>query len=96
MMFSLSPYQTEDEIKLGAYYDPHLLPDYGGPCFDHQEARLKQLDVCQKDRKLVPPWKLYDTLKPGTVILADVSLHCYIYPKKTPNEDGRKVIDLHI
>ena len=42
--------------------------------------------------RLIPPWKLYEALKPGTIILADVSLHCYIYPKKTPNEDGRKVI----
>jgi len=35
--------------------------------------------------------KLYEALKPGTIILADVSLHCYIYPQKDPNEDGRKV-----
>lgn len=46
-----------------------------------------------KKKKLIPPWKLYDALKPGTIILADISLHCYIYPKKTPNEDGRKVFN---
>ena len=90
---NLSSYRTEDEIRPGAYYDPRLLPDYGGPCFDHREARLKQLDIHDEEKKLIPPWKLYDALKPGTIILADISLHCYIYPKKTPNEDGRKVFN---
>jgi hypothetical protein len=42
--------------------------------------------------RLIPLWKLYEALKPDTIILADVSLHCYIYSKKTPNEDRRKVI----
>jgi hypothetical protein len=37
-----------------------------------------------------------DTLKPGTLILADISLHCYVYLKKTPNEDGRKVSKLYM
>ena len=55
-------------------------------CFDHQEARLKQLDIRDKEKKHIPPWKLYDALKPGTIILTDISLHCYIYPKKTPQQ----------
>ena len=73
-----------------------LLSDYRGPYFDHREARLKQLDIRDEEKKLIAPWKLYDALKPGTMILADISLHCYIYPKKNQNEDGRKVNGTHI
>ena len=79
-----------------SWNDPQLLPDYGGPCFNHQEARLKQLDIHDDRNRLIPPWKLYKVLKLDTLILADVSLHCYIYPKKTPNEDGHKVIGSYI
>jgi hypothetical protein len=48
---------TADDIKLDAYYDPRLLSDYGGPCFQHQKARLKQLDVCDVPGDLIPPWE---------------------------------------
>ena len=51
---NLSSYRTEDEIRPGAYYDPQLLPDYGGPCFDHREARLKQLDIHDEEKKIDP------------------------------------------
>ena len=57
----------------------------------HQLAQLKQLDIRGSDKKLIPPWKLYDALKPGMLILTDVSLHCYVYNKKTKVEDGHKV-----
>src|ERR1700692_4736019 len=70
---------TEHELKLGAYYDPHLLHDYGGPCFSHRNAQLKRLCVRNKASDLVPPWKLCEVLKPGTLILANVSLHCCVY-----------------
>ena len=66
-----------------------MLPNYGGPCFNHQLAQLKQLHIRGTDGKLVPPWKLYEALKPGTFILADISLHCYVYNKKTRAEDGK-------
>ena len=78
----------EDKIKLGALYDPRLIPDYGGPCFDHHHAQLKQLNIKDVDGKLVPPWKLYELLKPGTLIIANVTLHCFVFPE---GERGRKV-----
>ena len=73
-----------------------LLSDYGGPYFDHREARLKQLDIRDEEKKLIAPWKLYDSLESGAMILADISLHCYIYSKKKQNEDGREVNGTHI
>jgi hypothetical protein len=36
-----------------------------------------QLDVRDVNNNLIPPWKFYDALKPGTLVLALVSLHCF-------------------
>ncbi|KAJ7933882.1 hypothetical protein B0H13DRAFT_2500648 [Mycena leptocephala] len=68
---------TAEDIKLGAHYEPALLEDYGGPYFNHVKAKLVQLDVRDAKNNLIPPWKFYDALKPGTLILALCSLHCY-------------------
>jgi hypothetical protein len=65
-------------IKLGAFYDPHLMPDYGGPFFNHTINKLTQLDIVDEEDQLIPPWKMYDALKPGTLILANCSLHCFL------------------
>jgi len=61
-------YSTESESKLGTFYNSHLLLNYGGLCFNHQKAQLKRSGIWAKDRKLIPPWKLYEVLKPGTLI----------------------------
>lgn len=64
-------------MKLGAYYDPSVLPDYGGSYFNHSKARLVQLDVRDVKNNLIPPWKFYEALRPGTLVLCLVSLHCF-------------------
>ncbi|KAJ7097310.1 hypothetical protein B0H15DRAFT_945963 [Mycena belliarum] len=66
-----------EDIKLGAFYEPDLLPDFGGDYFNLVKAKLVQQDVRDVNSNLVPPWKIYDALKPGTLILALVSLHCF-------------------
>ncbi|KAJ6537008.1 hypothetical protein B0H19DRAFT_1240789 [Mycena capillaripes] len=33
-------YPTDDDIKLGTYYDPRVLEDYSGPYFQHTNAKL--------------------------------------------------------
>ncbi|KAJ7606485.1 hypothetical protein DFH06DRAFT_1348024 [Mycena polygramma] len=67
-----------EDIRLGAHYEPALLPDYGGPYFNHVKSKLVQLDVRNINNDLIPPWKFYDALKPGTLVLALVSLHCFV------------------
>ncbi|KAJ7802843.1 hypothetical protein B0H13DRAFT_1931667 [Mycena leptocephala] len=78
-------YPADADIKLGAHYEPSLLCDYGGAYFNHSKAKLVQLDVRDAKNNLIPPWKFYDALKPGTLILAMCSLHCY-----TMAEDRQK------
>jgi len=61
-------YPTENEIYVGAHYNPCLLPDYGGNLFRHHEAMLVQHDVRDLDLHLIPPWEYYDKLRAGTMI----------------------------
>lgn len=68
---------TDNDVKLGSFYEPHLLEDYGGAYFAHVHAKLTQPDVRDIHNKLVAPWRFYDVLRPGTVILALVSLHVF-------------------
>jgi len=80
----------EDEIKLGAFYDPRLLSDYGGPCFNHELAQLKQLNIRNEDNDLIAPWDLYNALKPGTLVLVDVTLHCFV----NENRSGKRKVGI--
>ncbi|KAJ7153781.1 hypothetical protein C8R46DRAFT_1228070 [Mycena filopes] len=70
-------YPSDDDIQLGAHYEPTLLPDFGGSYFNLVKAKLVQHDIRDLDNALIPPWKMYDALKPGTLILALCSLHCF-------------------
>ncbi|KAJ6607524.1 hypothetical protein B0H10DRAFT_2227830 [Mycena sp. CBHHK59/15] len=85
---------NDSEIKIGAFYDPHLLSDYGGPFFAHVQNKLLQLDVrdALKSNKLIPPWDFYDRLKPGTLVLARVSLHIF---NMESGERKRKVYQIN-
>ncbi|KAJ7633385.1 hypothetical protein DFH06DRAFT_991055 [Mycena polygramma] len=83
------------DIKLGAHYEPSLLPDYGGSYFNHNKAKLVQQDVRDIKNNLIPPWKLYDALRPGTLILILVSLHCFSMNDDTTKEIKRRVYQLN-
>ncbi|KAF8235496.1 hypothetical protein L208DRAFT_1256595 [Tricholoma matsutake] len=68
---------TEQDIYVGAHYDPHLLSDYGGNLFCHHAAKLIQHDVRDVDLHLIPPWEYYNKLCPGTMVLCNITLHLY-------------------
>lgn len=87
-IFSLSAV----DIKIGAYYEPNLLSDYGGPFFNHVKSKFVQLDVrdgtpAGKDA-LIPPYNFYDRLKPGTLVLVQASLHIFVM-SDTETKTGR-------
>jgi hypothetical protein len=70
-------HREEQDIYVGAHYDPHLLSDYGGNLFHHHAAKLMQHNVRDIDLHLIPPWEYYDKLHPGTMVLCNVMLHLY-------------------
>jgi hypothetical protein len=65
-------------VKLDAFYEPKLMPDYGGPYFNLRANKLVQLDIRDLSGDLIPPWKMFECLRPGTVILASCTLHCFV------------------
>ncbi|KAG6808878.1 hypothetical protein H0H92_002487 [Tricholoma furcatifolium] len=67
----------EPAVVKGGFYDPRLNADFRGAYFNLVRNKLVQLDVFDCDNKLVAPWKYFDALKPGTLILANCSLHCF-------------------
>ncbi|KAK7037890.1 hypothetical protein R3P38DRAFT_2770252 [Favolaschia claudopus] len=80
------PKPDASQIRVGAFYDPRLLCDYGGEYFRQVKARLIQLDVRDatsrregdQEDPLVPPWEFYERLRPGTLVLVDASLHVFV------------------
>ncbi|KAJ7648251.1 hypothetical protein DFH06DRAFT_1135694 [Mycena polygramma] len=67
----------DDEIKIGAFYEPALLPDFGGSYFNLQKNKLVQHDIRDMKGALIPPWKIYEALRPGTLVLVLITLHCF-------------------
>ncbi|KAJ7024242.1 hypothetical protein C8F04DRAFT_969285 [Mycena alexandri] len=84
-IYFLSSVVSALDIKLGAFYEPSVLQDYGGSYFNHTKAKLVQLDVRNIKNELIPPWEFYEALRPGTLVLWLVSLHCF-----SMTDDGGK------
>lgn len=76
---------TGDEIYVGAHYDPRVLYDFRGAGFKLMHNKLVQHDVRDVDDNLIPPWKAYEELRTGTVVLIEASIHCFRF-----NVNGRR------
>ncbi|KAJ6576492.1 hypothetical protein DFH09DRAFT_804372, partial [Mycena vulgaris] len=72
-------------VKIGAFYEPSLLPDFGGDYFDLVKSKLVQHDIRDTEANLIPPWKMYEALRPGTLVLVLVTLRCF-----SMSDDGGK------
>ncbi|KAJ8503416.1 hypothetical protein ONZ45_g10877 [Pleurotus djamor] len=66
----------------GAHYEPSVLSDFGGQYFQLKSHKLAQQSFYDMDNALIPPWKVYEELRPGTLVLAHVSLHCFVNPSE--------------
>lgn len=64
-----------------------MLYDYGGPIFRHISSKLAQNELVDVDgSSLIPPWEEYEKLRPGTLVIATISLHVYVM--KVKDRDG--------
>jgi hypothetical protein len=81
-----------NQLELDTRHDPYVLSDYGGGLFKHTNAKLIQLDIRDVDNKLIPPQKWYEALRPGTLVLATVTLHVYVMPDDRRTGEVKKVI----
>lgn len=84
------------EIGLGSFYDPNLHPGHRGEYFKHVNAKLVQLDIRDEDDNLIPPWDMFDKLRPGTMVLIDATLVCWhIFTKGRGNNMDQRVCSTH-
>ncbi|KAF8204733.1 hypothetical protein BJ912DRAFT_1052061 [Pholiota molesta] len=64
-------------VKVGALYDPNLLPDHRGKYFQHPNAKLVQQDMVDEEENLIVPWDMPKKLREGTVVLVEATLVCW-------------------
>ncbi|KAJ6568173.1 hypothetical protein B0H10DRAFT_2238259 [Mycena sp. CBHHK59/15] len=83
---------ADDDVQLGVFYDPRVLEDYGGLMFQHVNAKLLQLDIRDADNKLIPPWKQYAALRPGTLVLALVTIHIFTFKDNGSRGSGHWIV----
>ena len=74
---SLNDSTNNMEYKVGQSYEPTELPDFGSKLFQNQGSKLVQHEVLDINHQLIPPWKQYEALRMGTLIMATVTLHCF-------------------
>ncbi|KAG1734242.1 uncharacterized protein EDB91DRAFT_1225736 [Suillus paluster] len=67
----------ESAITTNTFYEPTVLPDYGGDLFQHVNAKLHQLDIRNVENVLIPPQEWYTSLKRGTLVMIRATLHAF-------------------
>ncbi|KAJ4489697.1 hypothetical protein C8J55DRAFT_557589 [Lentinula edodes] len=89
----LKPYKwpLASEIYCGALYDHRLMPDFGGPLFALKKAKPVQPDWRDVDGSLIVPWKNFSLLRPGTLVVANISIRVHVLIAKNPKLPKRKV-----
>ena len=85
LMNNYTPISDESKIELGATYDPDLLPDHHGEYFQHPKAHLIQQDYHHVNKNIIAPWKTYEVLNTGTILLINAIMNCW---KMKINEDS--------
>ncbi|KAJ4472793.1 hypothetical protein C8J55DRAFT_563046 [Lentinula edodes] len=71
-----------DQIVVGARYDRRCMTGYGGNGFNQRFAELIQPDWKDIDGNLILPWEFHDKVRPGTLVVVNVSLQVYVIPQK--------------
>ncbi|KAG1839109.1 hypothetical protein DFJ58DRAFT_667921 [Suillus subalutaceus] len=67
----------EGAVTTNMFYEPTMLPDYGGDLFQHINAKLRQLDIRDVNNELIAPQDWYSSLKRGTLVMVRATLHAF-------------------
>lgn len=73
---------AEEKINTNNFYEPMELPDYGGDLFQHEKAKLRQLDIRNVDNDLIPPKDWYSELRRGTLVMVRATLHAFNWKER--------------
>ncbi|KAG1752318.1 uncharacterized protein EDB91DRAFT_1195154 [Suillus paluster] len=72
----------EAAITTNTFYEPTILPDYGGDLFQHVNAKLRQLDIRNVNNDLIAPQEWYSSLKCGTLVMIRATLHDFNWKER--------------
>jgi hypothetical protein len=72
----------EGAITTNMFYEPTVLPDYGGDLFQHVNAKLRQLDIRNVENVLIPPQEWYSSLRRGTLVMIRATLHAFNWKER--------------
>lgn len=68
-------YLSGSIVTSNACYKPWLLDDFDNRYFNLDSDALRQHHILNIHAQLVPPWRMWQELTPGSVMLFDVALH---------------------
>ncbi|KAJ3724883.1 hypothetical protein C8R42DRAFT_640782 [Lentinula raphanica] len=71
------------EPNLGDTYPCSVWPGYGGPRFNHQQARAIQLNLRDPQGRLIRPEDTYLWLAPGAIVVVHATMHVYRFARMT-------------
>ncbi|KAJ3772900.1 hypothetical protein FB446DRAFT_788305 [Lentinula raphanica] len=71
------------EPNLGDTYPCSIWPGYGGPRFNHQQARAVQLNLRDPQGRLIRPEDTYLWLAPGAIVVVHATMHVYRFARMT-------------
>ncbi|KAH7871981.1 uncharacterized protein C8R40DRAFT_1174053 [Lentinula edodes] len=91
LLVALCDHVLGNDIYVGAEYDHRLMPDSGGRLFALKKAKLVQPDWRDISGSLITPWSNYASLRPGTLIIANVSIRTFIVRGKASRKPERKI-----
>ncbi|KAJ3927246.1 MAG: hypothetical protein NXY57DRAFT_965660 [Lentinula lateritia] len=81
----------QHEIYLGAEYDHRLMPDFGGPVFTLDKAKLVQPNWQNVKNDFITPWMNYDQLRPGVLVVANIGIRVYVLTPKYGSGNIKKI-----
>lgn len=76
---------------MGAEYDHRLMPDFGGPVFTLDKAKLVQPNWQNVKNDFITPWMNYDQLRPGVLVVANIGIRVYVLTPKYGSGNIKKV-----
>ncbi|KAG1851154.1 hypothetical protein F4604DRAFT_1592499 [Suillus subluteus] len=72
----------EAPVMTNTFYEPTILPDYGGELYQHVNAKLRQLDIRDVKSKLIAPQDWYSSLRCGTLVMVRATLHAFNWKER--------------
>ncbi|KAJ3861218.1 hypothetical protein EV359DRAFT_66664 [Lentinula novae-zelandiae] len=85
-------FPPDASISVGVQYDYKLMPDYSKKLFALNKPRLLQPDWRKLNGELIVPWKNYQQLRPGTVVVANVSFRLHVLQPKDKTQRKWKIL----